>query len=277
MSELELSPDKLSAQAKISKHAAHNTRATRDTRKKTTKSKKRKGASATTRPNIFQLGAQSTFRPLDVMEEMMLQASTFSTIKPFEICTPQNHPVRAKVVDIYDSDTIRINLFLPATCSQCPRQATQLTLRLRGVDGPEIRSRRPKEKQAALVSRDALLAFVLDGSIPPWTKPRLRRPDVQTLLQNAPQAKLFVDIRGVDKYGRALAELFNHALPQNEQMASEWLLQKGLVHTFNNAKKQHFADAELDYICSQHQSLRGKAVSESTTPTSGSPASTTPT
>jgi endonuclease YncB( thermonuclease family) len=191
---------------------------------------------------------------LSADEDATLQLSAFGTVAPFLLETVPGNPVRCKVVDVYDSDTCRVNVFLPRACARCSRAPVQLTLRLRRVDGPELRSRSAAEKKAALAARDALVAFVLGGPIPAVTggsskkpKARLRRPDIRMQLQCSRQPAVRVALRGVDKYGRVLAELFNRDLTE-AQNASDWLLRVGAVHAYDGAKKRRFTDAQLAEI-----------------------------
>ena len=178
--------------------------------------------------------------PLKSAQEDQLQASAFATVDAFEIKTPPGTTVRAKVVDIYDSDSCHINLFLPGM------GLTQLHLRLRRVDGPEVRSRRAVEKKAAIIARDALLAFVL-GAPPSIHKPRLRTPDVRTLLALCPQEHVRVALGGTDKFGRVLAELWNEG-----RNAADWMLLHGLVMPYCGGKKPRFTDAHLAEVAAKN-------------------------
>lgn len=175
-------------------------------------------------------------------QEDQLQASAFATVDPFEIRTPSGTSVRAKVVDIYDSDTLHVNLFLPGT------GLTRLHLRLRRVNGPEIRSPRLVEKRAGVAARDALLAFVVGGA-PSIRKARLRTPDVRTVLALCPQPRVRVALGGTDKFGRVLAELWNDG-----RNAADWMLAQGLVLPFCNRSraKPTFSDAHMQEIVAKH-------------------------
>jgi endonuclease YncB( thermonuclease family) len=179
---------------------------------------------------------------LSTAERQRLQASSNMTADLLEVRTPAHRPVPCKVVDVYDSDSCTINLMLPSGCAHVGcRRMVQLKLRLRRIDGPEIRSRRRVEKLAAETARNWLVAFVLGKPLPITPPTRLRRPDVRAMLALAAQPTVAVICRGTDKYGRVLAELYRDGLN-----ASDWLLAQGLVQKYGGGgRKLRFTDAHL--------------------------------
>jgi endonuclease YncB( thermonuclease family) len=127
-------------------------------------------------------------------------------------------PIRyAKVVRVYDGDTIFVVMVLPG--SNVPHK---FSVRLRGIDAcrrvvaktsPEMKGGSAEEKAAALRSRDALHSL-LHGRI--------------------------VELRQVayDKYGRVLAEVH---LVGEQVSASEWMLQRRLAVPYDGGKKKVWA------------------------------------
>ena len=64
-----------------------------------------------------------------------------------------------RVVSVYDGDTLRVDLacYQPLFCSNMP-------IRIRGIDTPEIRGKCEREKQQARQARDALKGLIEQAS-----------------------------------------------------------------------------------------------------------------
>ncbi|MFN3461754.1 MAG: thermonuclease family protein, partial [Oceanibaculum sp.] len=63
-------------------------------------------------------------------------------------------PVEASFLGNYDGDTITVRAWI------WPRQSVETSVRLTGIDAPELRGRCEAEKQAARVARDRLNALL---------------------------------------------------------------------------------------------------------------------
>lgn len=63
-------------------------------------------------------------------------------------------PIEASFIGNYDGDTITVRAWI------WPRQSVETSVRLAGIDAPELRSRCETEKQAALAARDRLRALL---------------------------------------------------------------------------------------------------------------------
>lgn len=83
---------------------------------------------------------------------------------------------RAKVVDVYDGDTITI-------VRRYHGKLTRLKVRLLGFDAPEMRTDDPKEKELAIAARDKLRELILNKIV-------------------------VLDCQKFDKYGRILANIY---------------------------------------------------------------------
>src|SRR5690554_2795248 len=68
-------------------------------------------------------------------------------------------PVEARVLRVIDGDT-----FI-AEARVWPGHTVKVSVRIRGIDAPEIRSRCTKEKAAAGKARDMLASLVADGAV----------------------------------------------------------------------------------------------------------------
>lgn len=91
-------------------------------------------------------GAQGT-HPLDTVD-----------VSQVEFLAPPGNLIQAKVIDVYDGDTITI-LF------QLGSMFFKEKLRLSGIDAPELRTRNDAEKAAAIRSRDWLREQVLNKHV----------------------------------------------------------------------------------------------------------------
>lgn len=95
------------------------------------------------------------------------------------------------VIKVYDGDTITISAQVAG--NPCYRTYYRWSVRLRGIDTPEIKSKTQDEKEAAIVARDALSNKILNKKI---------------LLKNIKY----------DKYGRLLADVYFNNLFLNKWM-----------------------------------------------------------
>jgi endonuclease YncB( thermonuclease family) len=122
-----------------------------------------------------------------------------------------------KVVKVYDGDTITVAT--PLDYTRAP--IYHFSVRLRGIDSPEIRGSSPEEKAAATKSRDALAAKILNQMV---------------FLQN-------ID---TEKYGRVLADVYleksgsgpSKGHGAEKQSISEWMLENHYAVTYNGGTKE---------------------------------------
>jgi endonuclease YncB( thermonuclease family) len=121
-----------------------------------------------------------------------------------------------KVVKVYDGDTITVAT--PLDYTRAP--IYHFSVRLRGIDSPEIRGKTPEEREVATKARDALAAKVLNQMV---------------FLQN-------ID---TEKYGRVLADVYleksgsgpSEGPGAEKQSISEWMLENHYAVTYNGGTK----------------------------------------
>jgi len=132
--------------------------------------------------------------------ETVAYSNTIPFIPPF---------TSGKVIKVYDGDTITIASKLPYNDSPVYR----FSVRLLGIDSPEMKSKMTREKQLAIQSKDALANLIMDKIVH---------------LKNI----------STEKYGRVLANVYlddlhvnqwmldnNHAVPYDggtKHRPSEW-------------------------------------------------------
>lgn len=110
----------------------------------------------------------------------------------------------AKVLKVYDGDTI--------TCAfDFGLGIRQMSVRLEGIDTPEIRGSGKNEKEFAYRVKNELVEKIMD--------------DIVILRCN-----------GFDKYGRLLAEVI-----QDGKSINDWLIKNEYAHQYDGGKKIGFS------------------------------------
>lgn len=112
--------------------------------------------------------------------------------------------VGGRVIKVYDGDTITIASKLPFKDSPLYR----LSVRLNGIDTPEIKGKTEDEKTAAKITRDALATLILNKVV---------------ILKNIQ----------TEKYGRILADVY-----LGEIHINEWLLKERYAVKYDGDTKK---------------------------------------
>jgi endonuclease YncB( thermonuclease family) len=113
-----------------------------------------------------------------------------------------------QVIKVYDGDTVTIAAKMPYNSSPLYR----FSVRLSGIDSPEIKGKSPAEKEAAIIARDALEKLILHKKI---------------TLKN----------HKTEKYGRILADIYLNDLHLNK-----WMLDNGYAIPYDGKTKQVFRE-----------------------------------
>lgn len=108
-----------------------------------------------------------------------------------------------KVIKVYDGDTITIASVLPNTTEPIYR----FSIRLNGIDTPEIRGKTQEEKELAIQVRDALSEKIYGKMVE---------------LRNV----------GNEKYGRVLAEIY-----LDGENINQWLVDENFAVAYDGGKK----------------------------------------
>jgi endonuclease YncB( thermonuclease family) len=127
-----------------------------------------------------------------------IQNISYKDTKPF---VP--HVTLGKVIKVYDGDTFTLAAQLPYDTTAVYR----FSIRLRGIDSPEIKTTHTTEKQLAIISRDALSNLIMNKIV---------------TLQNI----------CIEKYGRILADVYLDNLHVNH-----WMIEKGYAIKYNGGTK----------------------------------------
>jgi len=112
----------------------------------------------------------------------------------------------AKVIKVYDGDTITVASKLPFIGSPIYR----FSVRLRSIDSPEIKGKSKNECEMAIKARDALHNLIFGKIIE---------------LRN----------NGKEKYGRLLADIY-----YNDIHINNWMVENGYAVQYDGGKKSEF-------------------------------------
>jgi endonuclease YncB( thermonuclease family) len=112
------------------------------------------------------------------------------------------------VIKVYDGDTITIAQRLPYSKSPLYR----FSVRLAGIDSPEIKGNTEEEKNAAIISQKALEEMILNKNV--------TIKNVKT-----------------EKYGRLLADVYLGDIHLNK-----WMLDNNYAVPYNGGRKKRYED-----------------------------------
>ena len=137
-----------------------------------------------------------------------------------EQCNKKNTPrftiegaYRAKITKVYDGDSITCAMSLNGD------DFYRFSIRLNGIDTPELRGGSDAEKKQGLLARDYLRGLILDKVI-------------------------FVVCTGLDKYGRVLGTLY---MKEGDlQSVNDLMIEKGYAYAYDGGTKQKFAEPVLE-------------------------------
>jgi micrococcal nuclease len=113
-----------------------------------------------------------------------------------------------KCIKVYDGDTITV-AFKPFQIDN-NENIYKYSIRLSGIDTPEIRTKNIDEKKKAIEIRDILKEKILNKFI-------------------------YIQCGNFDKYGRLLAYIFYDDININE-----WLITEGFANKYDGGKKKEF-------------------------------------
>ena len=141
---------------------------------------------------------------MDIHNDIINWTDTIPFISP--IC-------KGQVIKVYDGDTITIAAYMPYADGSSP--LFRFSVRLNGIDTPEIKGHSEDEKKAAKDSRAALNEKLLHRVV--------SLKNVQT-----------------EKYGRILADVYLDDLHVNQ-----WMLDNNYAVKYDGGTKQEFATTSL--------------------------------
>jgi len=152
----------------------------------------------------------------------LLESATFENTPPFTLA---GTTIRARVLDVYDGDTMTVALPWKGSCYR-------FKLRLLGINAEEIRGVDAETKVRALQARDRILELVTGGEFKPSAK--CTRKVCRHALAHKPYL-VTVQCNDFDKYGRVLARVLT---PGSQAVSvSDILVQEGLAREYMVTRK----------------------------------------
>ena len=121
-----------------------------------------------------------------------------------------------KVIKVYDGDTITV-----VAKPYKEQEVCRFSIRLYGLDTPEIKSKKEEEKEAGLFVRDKVSELILNKLVK-------------------------LKIAGSDKYGRLLANVW-----VDDMNINEWLLRNEYAMAYDGGTKQEMTIEFLEKILSK--------------------------
>lgn len=169
------------------------------------------------------------------MEKILDSYNYENSFPPGPICNPSWTFLEAKIVDIYDGDSVSI-----CVQNEEKTQVWRLTLRLAGIDAPEIKvsknlSPRKREflKSYALKSRNFIIKRALESE---EDFSKLSNSELREKLGKS-KIRFSGIIYGKDKYGRFITDLYHRG-----ESLSQVMIENGLAVKYQGKTRMSYED-----------------------------------
>ena len=129
-----------------------------------------------------------------------------------------------KVIKVYDGDTITIISSIPGSDDS---EMYKFSIRLNGIDTPEIKTKNQEEKQIAKIAQQTLYDKIFNKNV---------------ILKNVK----------LEKYGRLLCDVYYDNLHLNK-----WLLDLNLAVPYDGGTK-NIPESWIDYYNNKHENITQK-------------------
>jgi len=152
----------------------------------------------------IELKSESEIKNVEIKNVEIKNVEINNRIINWEDTTAFTIPITGgQVIKVYDGDSITIAAYFPMDNSPLFR----FSVRLNGIDTPEIKGKNNDEKIVAREARDALSNLILHKEV---------------ILKNV----------GTEKYGRILADVY-----LNDLCVNDWLVQEKYAVKYDGGKK----------------------------------------
>lgn len=131
-----------------------------------------------------------------------------------------------RVIDIYDADTMTVIIPLFGAYYR-------YSVRLLGIDTPEMKSKILENKQRALRARNTVLQWVLPAARIDIERAYSRK-EIQDMLEKE-VTLVWLKFHEFEKYGRVLADVYMDF--QSEESFSQRLIREGWAYSYNGGSK----------------------------------------
>jgi micrococcal nuclease len=137
---------------------------------------------------------------------------------------------QARLLETHDGDTMKVAIVKGG-------KAHKVTIRVLGIDTPEVRSKDPAEKAAGIRARNFVAEWALPGRFSVdgvYSESALKAGYAETPVM------LEVDFKGTDKYGRAIGDIYK---PGCATSLSDLLIANGHAVEYDGGTKTAFTAA----------------------------------
>lgn len=131
--------------------------------------------------------------------------------KDVPLFTLEGRILFAKVVEVYDGDTCKVNIFLNGEILK------KFTVRMMGYDSPEMRTRDTTEKKYGTRSKSILTSLLLNKIIK-------------------------LECLEFDKYGRILGRIYAKDIKNKDININDFMISNHLGYSYEGETKQKFND-----------------------------------
>ena len=145
----------------------------------------------------------------------------------------------ARLVGAHDGDTISVVIKLYEDRDGRSKVA-RFNVRLDGIDTPEMTSKDLSEKVRAIHARNRLVSILTGGQVDLDSLSSTTRPSINAKLCEKVHL-VFLECRGMDKYGRVLAALY-HPDDLAGGSANQRMLDEGLAKPYQGGTKERWSD-----------------------------------
>lgn len=128
-----------------------------------------------------------------------------------EVFTLAKRVLLAKVIDVYDGDTCKVNIYLHGDTLK------QFTIRMNGYDCPELRTKNALEKKYAVHSKSILQRLILDKVVK-------------------------LECLEFDKYGRILGRIYVKNSKGETMDVNQYMLDNHLGYSYSGSTKKSFSE-----------------------------------
>ena len=137
----------------------------------------------------------------------------------------------ARVVDVYDGDTVKLIMPLPQSN---PPMFFKFNCRLTGIDTSEMKSKQAENKERAVAARN-LLITLCNKQVEPPIGTMVNKKSIKKFF-NDNVCLVFVHCGAFDKYGRLLVDLY--ADPDSPNSFTDVLITNNMGYAYDGGKKK---------------------------------------
>lgn len=160
------------------------------------------------------------FSTMQEHKEDRMREMTYDNLEEYSF---KGKEMWAKVLDVYDGDTITVTV-------KVEDKYYRMNCRLQGIDTPELKSEDQEEKDAAKRARQHLIELLTGQKM----GAEATRKEVQAMCGNV-NSVVKVECGEADKYGRTLVEIW-----KGEECVNEKMKKDGYAGVYDGGTKKNW-------------------------------------